>query len=118
MTGVQTCALPIYNYVVDGVVGLLGKQSLRRSIGKLEIPTGFRSRAHTVIPFRFYARAFVDVGYAHHPFDRLNSLTNRLLYTAGIGLDLVSFYDFVLRIDYGVNQLKENGLFLHVKTDF
>ncbi|MFM7838437.1 MAG: POTRA domain-containing protein [Chitinophagaceae bacterium] len=106
------------NYVVDGVAGLLGKQNLRRSIGKLDIPTGLRSRAHTVIPFRFYARVFVDVGYAHHPNDQVNSLANHLLYTAGIGLDLVSFYDFVLRIDYGVNQLRENGLFLHVKTDF
>jgi hypothetical protein len=33
-------------------------------------------------------------------------------------LDIVSFYDFVLRMDYSINQLGQKGLFLHVKGDF
>jgi hypothetical protein len=60
---------------------------------------------------------FSDFGYAHNPVNPENSLTNRMLYTAGGGIDIVSFYDFVLRVDYSFNQLGQNGLFLHIKSD-
>ncbi len=106
------------NYVVDGVGGILLRQSLRYQVLKFNWYTGLKSRGHAMIPFRFYARLFGDLGYAHNPANPENSLTNRTLYTAGIGLDMVTFYDFVLRVDYGFNQLGENGLFLHIKTDF
>lgn len=106
------------NYVVDGVGGVLLRQSLRYQVLKFDWHTGLRSRGHALIPFRFYARLFSDLGYAHNPSNPENSLTNRTLYTGGIGLDMVTFYDFVLRLDYGFNQLGENGLFLHIKTDF
>ena len=29
-----------------------------------------------------------------------NSLTNRMLYTTGLGIDMVTFYDFIFRFDY------------------
>jgi len=35
-----------------------------------------------------------------------------------VGFDLVTFYDLVLRLDYSFNQLKQNGLFLHIRNDF
>jgi hypothetical protein len=41
-----------------------------------------------------------------------------MLYTAGLGVDVVTFYDFIIRVDYSFNQLGENGLFLHIKGDF
>jgi hypothetical protein len=41
-----------------------------------------------------------------------------MMYTAGFGLDIVTFYDFVFRFDYSFNQLGENGLFLHFKNEF
>lgn len=106
------------NYVVDGVGGLLFRNSLRREILKFDLPTGLKSRAHAVIPFKFYVKVFGDLGYSHNPVNPENSLTNRMLYTAGFGVDMVTFYDFVLRLDYGFNQLGENGLFLHIKSDF
>lgn len=106
------------NYVVDGVGGMLLRNTVRRSIYKTQVSTGFRSRAHAVIPFRFYAKAFADFGYAHHPLAIDTRLTNRMMYTAGLGIDMVTIYDFVLRMDYSFNQLGENGLFLHIKTEF
>ena len=105
-------------YVVDGVAGALVKQSLRKKLFSYNLHTHLDSRAHSQIPFTFYARIFGDWGYAHNPVDPQNSLTNKMLYSAGVGLDIVSFYDFVLRMDYSFNQLGQKGLFLHVKGDF
>ena len=36
-----------------------------------------------------------------------------MLYTGGIGLDIISIYDVVLRIEYSFNQLNQNGLFVN-----
>ena len=85
------------------------------------LPTYLKSRSHDRIPFRIYARLFGDAGYAYNKSNTImfsNSLTNRVLGTYGLGVDVVTFYDFVLRLDYSFNQLGQNGLFLHIKNDF
>jgi surface antigen-like variable number repeat protein len=105
-------------YVIDGVAGLLSRQTLRRELFRFSIPTYLKSKSHDRIPFRIYARTFGDLGYSYSKNHLVNSLNNRMLYTAGAGLDIVTFYDFVVRIDYSFNQLGENGLFLHIKGDF
>jgi outer membrane protein assembly factor BamA len=106
------------NYVIDGAAGFLTRQSYRRQLFKFSVPTYLKSKTHDHIPFRIYARLFGDMGYSYNKNFTNNSLTNRTLYTYGAGLDLVSFYDFVLRVDYSFNQLGQNGLFLHIKNDF
>ena len=45
-------------------------------------------------------------------------LNNKLLYTYGAGFDVLSYYDFVAKIEYSFNQLGEKGLFLHIRRDF
>lgn len=106
------------NYVVDGVASLLVRQTLRREILKFNVPTYLKSRSHSSIPFKFYFKVFGDMGYVHNPVNPENSLTNRMLYTGGFGIDMVTFYDFIFRVDYSFNQLGQNGLFLHIKGDF
>lgn len=106
------------NYVVDGVGGLMSRQTFRRELLKFNLPTFVGSRSHDKIPFRIYAKAFADAGYAYNKRFPENSLTNRMLYTAGAGIDIVTFYDFVFRFDYSFNQLGQNGLFLHFKNEF
>ena len=44
-------------------------------------------------------------------------LNNRMLYTGGMGFDIVSFYDTCIRLEYSINQLGQKGLFLHTKVD-
>jgi hypothetical protein len=77
-----------------------------------------RVRSHDRIPFRIYATAFTDYGYAYNADFKANSLVNRMLYSGGFGLDLVTFYDLNFRLDYSFNQLGQNGLFLHIRNDF
>jgi hypothetical protein len=105
-------------YVIDGVAGIVSRQTIRKELFKFNIPTFISSATHDRIPFRFYAKAYTDVGYSHNKIFTQNSLTNRMLYTTGFGIDVVTFYDFVFRFDYSFNQLGQNGLFLHFKNEF
>lgn len=105
-------------YVVDGVAAVMARNTFRYEILRFNINTHLRSRAHERIPFRVYARTFGDMGYTYNKIFTNNSLTNRMLYTSGAGIDVVTFYDFILRFDYSFNQLGQNGLFLHIKNDF
>ncbi len=106
------------NYVIDGVAALLVRQTMRRKLLKFSIPTFLQSRSHDEIPITIYAKTYADMGYGMNRVFTDNSLSNRMLYTAGFGLDLVTFYDFILRFEYSFNQLGQKGLFLHFKNEF
>lgn len=47
-----------------------------------------------------------------------NRLVNEHLYSAGIGLNFVSYYDKLMRLEYSINHLKEHGLFIHFGMPF
>ena len=111
------------DYVIDGVAGVLSRQTLRRELVSFYIPTYIKflkSKQHDRIPFRIYAKTYADVGYVYNKNKNLsgNSLTNRMLYSGGFGIDIVSFYDFIIRIDYSFNQLGQKGFFFHLKNEF
>jgi len=40
------------------------------------------------------------------------------LRTAGIGLDIVSIYDFVFRLEYSFNQFGDKGFAFRTRGDF
>jgi len=104
-------------YVVDGTAGMVLRNTLFRELFNFNIPF-MHVRSHDRIPFRIYATAFSDYGYAYNRDFKSNSLVNRMLYTAGFGVDIVTFYDLNFRLDYSFNQLGQNGLFLHIRNDF
>ncbi|MEO5999300.1 MAG: POTRA domain-containing protein [Chitinophagaceae bacterium] len=104
-------------YVVDGVAALMVRNTFRRKILNFSIPFSF-SKSHDKIPFRVYAKAYGDMGYSYNKNFPQNSLVNKMLYTAGAGIDFVTLYDVVVRFEYSFNQLGQNGLFLHFKNDF
>jgi hypothetical protein len=70
------------------------------------------------IPFRFFPKIYGNAGYVHNPQPGENTLPNRMLYSGGIGLDILTAYDFTLKLEWTFNQLGENGLFLHRKSIF
>lgn len=66
------------------------------------------------VHYAFYLNAFTDAGYARAWQDGVPTrFNNRLLYSAGLGLDFVTYYDKVLRVEYTVNHLGETGIYLH-----
>ena len=104
-------------YVMDGVAGGYAKAILSREILNL----GFHvKRKKDVIPyripFRAYAKTFVNAGYAYNPSPGTNTLNNRMLYSAGVGIDIITHYDFTFKFEWTFNLLGENGLYLHRKS--
>lgn len=102
-------------YVIDGShYGLLRtnlKYELLNTVIR-KIPIKYVA----TLPIRIYPKLYFDVGYAANQFPGNSMLNNRALYSGGVGVDLVSFYDFKLRLEYSWNDLGEKGLFLHINN--
>jgi outer membrane protein assembly factor BamA len=66
-----------------------------------------------------YINLFFDVGYVNTSIDYRNDfMTNKILYSGGIGIDFVTYYDKILRINYAINNFKEINLYLHFNIPF
>jgi outer membrane protein assembly factor BamA len=107
-----------YN-VIDGHFGAALKTTLHQQVGKFILHNPFRSKTHDKIPFRFFLKVYGDIGYAANKYAvSSNTLNNTLLKSYGIGLDIVSIYDFVFKIEYSFNQLGREGVYLQSRNDF
>lgn len=105
-------------YVVNGqYLGLLKTnikyQILQPTIIRLPlIKTEKFSKLHLSLYLGFHS----DIGYVLEPNNhenKGNQLPNRLLWGNGIGFDVVTYYDRVMRIEYSINHMGEHGFFLH-----
>ncbi len=103
-------------YVVDGVAFGMSRQTLRKKLFTLNIRTPLRSDKYRVVPFTVFAKTYGDLGLVYNRPAFSNQLNNRLLYTGGFGIDILSIYDVNLRIEYSFNQLGKNGLFLQAQS--
>jgi len=109
-----------YEYnVTDGVAGGFLKTTISRELTRfqLRVPQGKR-KDPLAVPFRIFGRVYGNTGYVYNPDPGNNRLSNRMLITGGIGIDIVTAYDLILRFDWSFNQFGQNGLFLHRKTIF
>lgn len=107
-----------YN-VIDGVAGGILKTSVHKKVFGFILRNPFPSKTHDKIPIRFFLKAYGDLGYGYNTRPvASNTLNNQLLRTWGLGLDIVSIYDFVFKIEYSFNQLGRNGLYLQSRNDF
>jgi hypothetical protein len=104
-------------YVIDGIAGVLVRNTLRREILHFNILSPVNSTIQK-IPFRFFLKTYADAGYAVNKLSPENYLSNRMMYTGGLGIDMVTIYDVILRFEYSFNQLGQNGFFFHIKNDF
>jgi hypothetical protein len=69
--------------------------------------------------YSVYLGIFSDIGYVIDKQNQaINSLSNTLLWSKGIALDYVTYYDKLLRIEFSINQLGEKGVFLHFSNPF
>ena len=104
-------------YVVDGVAGFMVHNTVRRKLFQINVPV---SHLPTLdhIPISVYVKLFGDAGYARNKYFTQNSLVNKMLYTAGAGIDFVTAYDLVFRCEYSFNQLGQPGFFFHIRNEF
>lgn len=105
-------------YVVDGVAGIMGRITARQQILNIDIKTPLKSRTYGHLPFKFYLKAYTDGGYAYSRDIGTSMLNNKYLHTWGIGLDILTIYDVVLKFEYSFNQLGDKGFYFHTREDF
>ena len=102
-------------YVIDGVASGILKNTLRKQIFDIKWKTGLKSRTYGVIPFRIFLKTYGDIGYTYNKYNyNGNTLSNRWLYTGGFGIDVVTIYDVVFKLEYSYNQLNEKAMFIHL----
>lgn len=108
-------------YVIDGssygyFKNTLRKRLLNRQIvfNKLVPIKQFRT-----MPLAIYLNVYNDYGYAYRQsIPQGNSrLLNDWLIGYGAGVDVVTFYDVVLRSEYSFNKYGERGLYFYILTD-
>ncbi|MBU8892671.1 MAG: hypothetical protein KOO66_07815 [Bacteroidales bacterium] len=72
------------------------------------------SHKFSKVHYALYFNIFFDTGYVNSDFIINNKLVNDFLYSGGIGIDLVTYYDKVLRIEYSLNKFGEPGFYIHL----
>lgn len=108
-------------YVIDGSDYVISKYNLKLQLIK---PTTYTipfipMEQFNKVHYALYLNIFADVGYVHNDLPGpTNTMTNSLLYSYGVGFDLVTYYDQVFRIDFAMNRIGEHGFFFHVETPF
>ena len=104
-------------YVTDGVAGGIARATISRELFnfKINVPTK-KGRDAFRIPFRVLAKVYGNTGYVHHPETGTNFLRNKMLYSGGAGIDIVTLYDFTTKLEGSFNAVGQNGLFLHKKS--
>lgn len=71
------------------------------------------------VHYSLYINAFVDLGYVKDAMPNpSNKLPNTYLTSTGIGIDLVAYYDQIIRFEYSLNRLGEHGFFIHIGKAF
>jgi outer membrane protein assembly factor BamA len=103
-------------YVIDGSHYGLLRLNLKYAIPAL-VFRNLPLRYLPELPLRFYPKLFADAGYVQDPQPGNGFLHNRLLYSAGLGFDFVTYYDFKLRLEFAVNHLGQYGLYLHLNSE-
>ncbi len=105
--------------VVEGPVYILNRNTFRKKIfsKELKIKKFTRMDQFSKLPIGFYLTTFLDTGWAEkYPGVEISKFNNTLLLGAGVGLDIVTFYDVVIRLEYSYNLEKETNFFLNVRA--
>ncbi len=107
-----------YEYnVIDGGSFAYSKQKLSFEL----IPTKtfnfnfINLNQFSKIHYALYLKVFADTGYVYKRNANItNTLSNSFLHSYGFGLDLVTYYDKVLSVNYSVNKFGVSGIFAHL----
>ena len=104
-------------YVIDGSSSVYAKSKLMYTLVKTRVkylefmPLNKFSKIH----YALYVKAIFDQGYVYKSNAQItNNLSNSYLYSYGLGIDFVTFYDKVLSFSYAFNKMGNHGLFVHL----
>lgn len=109
-------------YVIDGQYFGIIKTNLRYQIMKrtFNLSKLIKMRQFNTFPLAIYPNFYADFGYVRNQYPEFNNskLANRPLYGMGIGLDIVTWYNFVGHINYSINHLGEARPYFAIGREF
>lgn len=113
------------NYVIEGPSFAINKTTFKKKIfGKNWTLNKMPLEQFNYFPLAIYVKVFSDFGYvqnyAYYDEKAFNTrLSNRMLLGAGAGLDFVTVYDLVIRLEYTFTQdQRGGGFFLNARKEF
>ncbi len=104
-------------YVIDGQSYGLLKTNLKYQLVKPHVQklSWVPSEKFNTFHYAFYVNLFADAAYVvDNEYARNNFLANKFIYGTGIGIDFVTYYDLVFRVEGAVNAQHKTGIFLHL----
>lgn len=108
-------------YVIDGSDYVITKYNLKFQIIKPTTKTLplIKMEQFNKVHYAVYINVFADAGYVNNVFpDPTNDMVNNWQFSTGIGIDFVTYYDQVFRIDYAINRHGEKAVVFHLETPF
>jgi outer membrane protein assembly factor BamA len=115
-------------YVIDGGNYFLARTNLKYNLLKPQVRHLKITGTEKFDKFHYaaYFNIFADAGEVFSPAAReiqpavlannTNPLNYTLLRSVGVGLDLVTYYDRVVRIEYTINHYGQGGVFIHFES--
>lgn len=109
-------------YVIEGKNFVTNKNSLRRLLFAFEtdISNVMKVKQFSKIPLSAYLTLNFDHGYVvnYQNYSENKLFTDRYIYGGGVGIDIISFYDFVMRWEYSINIEGEHALYFNLYAAF
>ena len=104
--------------VIEGPVYLLNRNTFKKKLfhREFKIRKFTRMDQFAKLPLGFYLNLFLDMGWSEKYPMEISRFNNTLLLGTGLGLDIVTFYDVVIRLEYSYNLENETNFFLNVRA--
>lgn len=113
-------------YVLDGQHSLLFKNEYRVRLFSFKLKDFKKVKEKnkvllnstlTFLPFNIFLTTYFDAGYVwDHYFLENNKMKNKWQFGYGVGLNLLTFNDRLLRLEYSVNRYLEHGFYVHFEV--
>lgn len=107
-------------YVINGSAFVSGRVNLKRELVRRTYTLGFIKWKHfNTLPLNLYMNVFSDWGYVRNRYtERLhNPLANQWLRSAGVGLEINTWYNTVVRLNVSRNTLRQTNFFVNLQKD-
>ncbi len=108
-------------YVIDGSDYVISLYNLKIQVIKPNSYTVpfIKMEQFNKIHYALYVNLFADFGYVNNQFPNpTNTMVNTWQFSAGGGIDLITYYDAVFSVYYAINRYGEHGFFFQLETPF
>jgi outer membrane protein assembly factor BamA len=108
-------------YVIDGQRTAIWRNSFRYQLFNMRKQLNWlHVRQFNTVPISAYITVYGDAGYVRSTVAEQyqSQLANRLLLGTGMSLDVVTFYNFVVRFSGSINREGKGGFFFNLAQEF